>query len=48
MLPPKARWTWTDMATDGDGNISTPEWDAVMEGIAGEIGEKELLEGIMR
>lgn len=48
MMPPRARWTWSDMDTDGDGKIDKNEWHTAMEGIAGEVGETELLGGIMR
>ena len=31
MMLPRARWTWNDMDSDGDGKISVSEWHDAMQ-----------------
>ena len=48
MTPPKARWTWSVMDTDGDGKISEREFQEGMQAICDIVGEEQLLDSILR
>merc|ERR1719482_2357064 len=48
MTLPKARWTWSDMDTDGDGKISEKEFQEGMQAITDKVGEEQLLDCIIR
>ena len=48
MSQPNARWTWSDMDTDGDGKISEREFQEGMQAISDKVGEEQLLDCIIR
>lgn len=48
MMLPKARFEWSEIDANGDGEVSMEEWLAAMRTIVGKSGEKDLLQAIQK